>query len=147
MVSDFGIISCPLPHRAMSQLIQYKEWADARFVGDENTPYSKAARQNAKTVRSVNYFAVPDEMFVFGNDGTNDYFETFMYSNEAIASETPMKNTPPSMTQHDDREGSPWLIKSMLSGCAVGIQRVGVKKLRFKANVLPERVAVLTEAA
>lgn len=141
-----GNIVCPLPYRAFEQLNQYKEWANADYIGNSDLPFSKAALEDMRRIRGVYYFALPDDFFTF--DATGEaWFETFMWAYSALGAETPWNKQPPSMTQHTDYAGSPWLIKSQLGGCAVGLRRKAVKRLRFKANSLPEKIPQLTEAA
>lgn len=143
-IDELGQIFCPLPYRAFSQLAQYKEWANADYVGPAEAPFSKAALQDMRTVRGVHYFAVPDSFLTISGE---TYFETFMWAYNAVAAETPWNGLPPSITQETLKAGSPWLIKAGLGGCAVGLRTNAVKRLKFKANLLPERVATLTEAA
>ena len=63
-----------------------------------------------------------------------------------MGAETPWNQEAPEFTKVPTMEGSPWLGKVGVSGAAVGIQRKGVKKLRFKAQTHLERIAILTEA-
>lgn len=145
-IDELGRIVCPMPHRWFSQLNQYDAWADADKVGTENLPYSRAAMRNMRDWQGVHYFAVPDAFFTFDETGTG-WCETFMWAYNALGAETPWDGLPPSITQETLKAGSPWLIKAGVGGCAVGVRRKAVKKLRFKAPLLPERVAQLTEAA
>lgn len=144
-VGPIGMVHCPLPYRAGEQLIQYDAWANADKVGTDNLPYSKVALEEMRRVRGVNYWFIPDEFFTFGGDG-DGWFETFMWATNAIGAETPWDKTPPSITQETSYEGSPWLVKAQVGGCAVGLQRKLVKKLRFKANEMPEIIPELTQA-
>ena len=143
---QLGNIVCPLPYRAFEQLNQYKEWANADVVGADNLPFSKAALEDMRRIRGVYYFALPDEFFTFGGTG-DGWFETFMWAYNALGAETPWNKLPPSMDQVPTKAGSPWLIKAQVGGCAVGLRRKAAKKLRFKANQLPERIPQLTQAA
>lgn len=144
-VDELGAVVCPLPQRAFSQLKQYKTWANADYVGPENTPFSKSALQKMRYVEGVHYMALPDAFFTTMDGETS--FETFMWSYSSMASETPWNGLPPIMEQVHTKAGSPWLIKAGVGGCAVGLRSACVKRLMFKANKLPERVATLTEAA
>lgn len=140
-----GQVFCPVMEMWMSQMCQYREWNDADFAGPDNLPWSKAARTQAKTVNGVTYFTMPDETFLTDDGGTS--YLTWMWGKSAIGAETPWNMQAPTFTQHTEYEGSPWLGKVGLGGCAVGIQRAGVKKLRFKAQTALERIPVLTQAA
>jgi hypothetical protein len=142
---DVGGVFCPIPEMWMSQLCLFEEWKNAKFQGTDNLPWSKAMRDKAKTVRGVNYFTMPDEMFRSDDGGTS--IITHMWAQSAIGAETPISQELPSITQHHELEGSPWLMKNWLSGCAVGIQREAVKKIRFKKLVELERIPVLTQEA
>lgn len=135
---------CPLPELWMSQLLFYKEFADAKYVGPENAPFSKAMRQRARTVRDVHYFTMPDEYFK-GIDANS--FDTYMWAKSAMGAETPWNKEQPSFTEHADYEGTPLLGKVGMGGAAIGIQRKGVKRLRFKKITTPERPAIKTIAA
>lgn len=131
----------PIPERAMDQLFEFKAYASKDYVAPADAPFSRAARQSMINKRGVNIFTMPDEMFTWENDDADsdtNWFETFLWSKNAVGAETPWDGLPPSITQHTDRAGSPWLIKGGVGGCAVGIQQVGVKKLRFKGNRTPE---------
>lgn len=139
-----GSVFCPLMEKWMSQLCQYEEWADAEYRGSEDLPWSKAMRERAKTVRGVHYFTMPDENFTTDDGGTS--YISHMYARSALGAETPWNQAAPEFTKHPEFEGSPWLGKVGLGGCAVGIQRTGVKKLRFAAQTTIDRIAVLTEA-
>lgn len=140
---DIGGVFCPVPEMWMSQLCLYEEWKNAKFRGADNLPWSKAMREKAKTVRGVHYFTMPDEMFQSDDNGSS--IITHMWAHTALGAETPLSQELPSITQHHDREGSPWLMKNRVSGCAVGIQRNAVKKIRFKKLTALERIPVLTE--
>lgn len=135
---------CPLPELWMSQLLFYKEFADAKYVGSENAPFSKAMRQKARTVRDVHYFTMPDEYFK-GVDANS--LDTWMWAKSAMGAETPWNKEQPSFTEHADYEGTPLLGKVGMGGAAIGIQRKGVKRLRFKKITAPERPAIKTIAA
>ncbi|UYT57495.1 phage capsid protein [Brucella sp. MAB-22] len=135
---------CPLPEMWMSQLLFYKEFSDAKYVGPENAPFSKSMRQKARTVRDVHYFTMPDEYFS-GVDA--DSLDTWMWAKSAMGAETPWNKEQPSFTEHPDREGTPLLGKVGMGGAAIGIQRKGVKRLRFKKITTPERPAIKTIAA
>lgn len=135
---------CPLPELWMSQLLFYKEFADAKYVGPENAPFSKAMRQKARTVRDVHYFTMPDEYFK-GIDANS--LDTWMWAKSAMGAETPWNKEQPSFTSHADYEGTPLLGKVGMGGAAIGIQRKGVKRLRFKKITAPERPAIKTIAA
>ncbi|WP_295805930.1 phage capsid protein [uncultured Nitratireductor sp.] len=134
---------CPLPWMWWKQMLFYKEFADARYAGPENIPFSKRTKQQMKTVQSVNYFPMPDEYFT-GPDGTSLY--SWIWARNAMGAETPWNKEAPGFTQHPEYEGSPWLIKAGMGGCAVGIQKEGVKRLHFKLLDRPERPVVKTEA-
>lgn len=139
-----GSVFCPLMEKWMSQLCQYEEWNDADFKGGDDLPWSKSMRERAKTIRGVHYFTMPDEMFSTDDAGTS--YITHMYARSALGAETPWNQQAPEFTKHPQNEGSPWLGKVGLGGCAIGIQRTGVKKLRFKAQTTIDRIPMLTEA-
>ncbi|WP_127523663.1 phage capsid protein [Mesorhizobium sp. Z1-4] len=131
------------PAMWMSQLAFYKEFADAQWVGLENAPFSKAQRARMKTVRGVHYIEGPDEYF---NEYETGKLEAFMWHRESMGAEMPWNQEAPSMTQHTEYQGSPWLIKAGLGGAAIGIQGAGVKRLRMSKIAAPTRPAQPTIA-
>lgn len=136
-----GEVFCPLPARAMSQLIFYKEWADANFIGTADLPFSQRMRQATKTVRGVHYIEVPDAFFGLTPDAAADSFTTYMWCKYSMGAETPWNQSAPSMTQHTDKAGSPWLIKAGMGGAALGLQAKGLKVLTFDGALTPARPA------
>lgn len=129
------------PAMWMSQLCFYEEFAKAEWVGLENAPFSKAQRARMKTVRGVHYIEGPDEYFTEYETGK---LEAFMWHKESMGAEMPWNQEAPSMTQHTDRQGSPWLIKAGLGGAAIGIQGAGVKRFRMAKITAPSRPVVVT---
>ncbi|MBX3580072.1 MAG: hypothetical protein KF723_22950 [Rhizobiaceae bacterium] len=139
-----GSVFCPVMEKWMSQLCQYKEWNDARFIGNDNLPWARSMRMRAKTINGVNYFTMPDEMFTTDDAGTS--YITHMWAQSAMGAETPWNQEAPEFQKIFEKEGSKWLGKVGLGGAALGIQRQGVKKLRFKKQTTIDRIAILTEA-
>lgn len=130
-----------LPAMWMSQLSFYKEFADADWVGLDNAPFSKTQRMRMKTVRGVNYIEAPDEYIAdFGEDGQ----ETFIWHKDSMAAEATWNQENVSLTQHTDKQGSPWLMKAGMGGAAVGLQPEGVKRLRFAKLDKPVRPVIET---
>lgn len=141
-----GSVFCALPEMWMSQLCQYKEWARAEFKGSDDLPWAKSMRERAKTVRGVHYFTMPDEYFTdLGLDNSSDIV-TFMWARSAMGAETPWNQEAPEFQKVFHKEGSKWLGKVGLGGAAVGIQRPGVKKLRFQKISAVQEVPMLTQA-
>lgn len=132
-------VFCILPAMAMTQLCFYKEFADANWVGLDNAPFSKTQRMRMKTVRGVNYIEVPDEYVEEYSEGK---LEAFMWHKESMGAETPWNQENVSLTQHADRQGSPWLMKAGVGGAAIGIQGAGVKRIRFEKLTKPIRPVV-----
>lgn len=126
------------PAMWMTQLCFYKEFADAQWVGLANAPFSQAARLRMKTVRGVTYIEGPDEYFTTYDTGK---LEAFMWAKNAVGAETPWMQENVTITQHTDRQGSPYLIKAGLGGAAVGIQGAGVKRFRMAKITAPTRPA------
>jgi hypothetical protein len=141
---ELGSVFCPLPEMWMSQLCLYDEWKNAKFVGSDDLPWAKSMRNRAKTVRGVNYFTMPDEMFRSDDGGTS--LITHMWAQSALGAETPWNQEAPEFSKHPEMEGSPWLGKVGVGGAAVGIQRQGVKKIRFAKLAALQRIPILTEA-
>jgi hypothetical protein len=127
-----------LPAMWMTQLCFYKEFADAQWVGLENAPFSKTQRMRTKTVRGVHYIELPDEYFV---EPAGGQLYAYMWAKEAVGAETPWSQEAPSMTQHADYQGSPWLVKAGIGGAAIGIQGAGVKRFHLAKITTPVRPA------
>jgi hypothetical protein len=89
-----------------------------------------------KTVRGVNYIEGPDEYFTTYDTGK---LEAFMWHKESMGANTPWNQESPSMSQHHEMQGSPWLIKAGLGGAAIGIQEKGVKRFRMAKITAPVR--------
>lgn len=124
------------PAMWMTQLCFYEEFANAKWVGLENAPFSKTQRMRMKTVRGVNYIEGPDEYFTTYDTGK---LEAFMWHKESMGAETPINLENVNMSQHHELQGSPWLIKAAVSGAAIGIQGKGVKRFRMAKITEPIR--------
>lgn len=134
-------VFCLLPAMQMTQLCFYKEFADAQWVGLDNAAFSKTQRLRMKTVRGVNYIEGPDEYF---EEYDTNKLESFMWHKESMGAETPWNQENVSLSQHADRQGSPWLMKAGVGGAALGIQGEGVKRIRFAKQAEPVRPAIET---
>lgn len=135
-------VFCGLPAMWMSQLAFYKEFADATWVGLDNAPFSKTQRMKMRTLRGITYIELPDEYFK-GPNGTSLY--AYLWAKEAMGAETPISQEAPDITKQPILQGTPHLIKAMLSGAAVGIQGAGVKRLHFQKITSLVRPAVPTK--
>lgn len=131
-------VFCLIPEMYSTQLKFYTEYANAQWVGPENAPFSKTQRMRMKTIQGITYIVGPDEYFS-GDGGTGLY--TWMWKKGAIGAETPWSQENPSLTQHTDRQGSPWLAKVGMGGAAVGIETEGVKRFHLKKITAPVRPA------
>lgn len=135
---EYAKIFAMFPAMWMSQLCFYKEFADAQWVGAANAPFSMTQRMRMKTVRGINYIEAPDEYFTEYDTGK---LEAFMWHKDSMGAEMPWNDAAPSITQHTDRQGSPWLVKQGLGGAAIGIQGKGVKRFRMAKITAPTRPA------
>lgn len=127
-----------IPAMWESQLSFYKEFANAEWVGLDNAPFSKTQRMRMKTVRGINYIVLPDEYFTEYETGK---LETFMWHKNSMGAETPWNQEAPSISKHEDKQGSPYLVKVGLGGAAIGIQGKGVKRIRMAKITAPTRPA------
>jgi len=135
---------CPMPEHLYAQLLMYKEFSNARYVGAENAPFSKPMRGTARTMRGVHYFTMPDEYFFDVSQPRPQSVDIYMWAKSAMGAETPWNRQAPSFTEHPDREGTPLLGKVGMGGAAIGIVKEGVKKLTFKNATTLERPVVRT---
>jgi hypothetical protein len=60
---DDDMIFAGIPAMWASQLAFYEEFGNARWVGDDNAPFSKTQRSKMRTVRDITYIELPDEYF------------------------------------------------------------------------------------
>lgn len=136
-------VFCILPAMWMSQLNFYKEFADAKWVGAENAPFSMVQRRRTRTVMAVHYMVLPDECFV-SPSGTD--LDAYMWAKGAVGAETPWNQESVDLSQHKQLQGSPWLMKTGVGGAAIGILGKGVKRLRLKKIAAPTRPVIQTES-
>lgn len=135
---DDDQIFAGIPAMWASQLAFYDEFGNARWVGEDNAPFSKKQRSKMRTVRDITYIELPDEYFT-GPSGTALY--SYVWAKSAMGAETPWNQESADLSQHKDRQGSPWLAKTAISGAAVGIQGKGVKRLNMLKITAPARPA------
>lgn len=133
-------IFLPIPAMWMSQLKLYKEFSNADYVGSGDLQLAKNPRTMRRTWSGITIFTLPNEYFDrYAPGGTSQY--TWAWSKDAMGSEERWDGAAPNITQHHDYEGSPWLVKSNVSGAAVGILPKGVRRLHFKKLTRPVRPA------
>jgi len=135
---DDDMIFAGIPAMWASQLAFYEEFGDARWVGEDNAPFSKKQRSKMRTVRDITYIELPDEYFT---GPASDELYAYVWAKSAIGAETPWNQEAADLTQHTDYQGSPWLAKTSISGAAVGIQGKGVKRLHMDKITAPARPA------
>lgn len=139
----------PIPNVWMSQLLMYKEFAQAEYQGPGDLPFAKASRVTRKTFRGVHIFSIPDEYFTYGTGGYvagtpgftgSNYLDTFMYTKDAVGSETWWDQENMSIDPLPDYEGTPHVCKVQLSSASIGILPEGVKRVRMLAIASAIRV-------
>jgi hypothetical protein len=132
----------PIPNVWMSQLCMYKEFANSDYAGPADLPFAKATKTKKKTFNGVHIFTIPDEYFTYGTGGYvagtpgftgTGYLDTFMYTKEAVGSETWWDQENMTMDPLPDYEGTPYVCKVQLSSASIGILPEGVKKVRMLA--------------
>lgn len=128
-----------IPNVWMSQLLMYKEFAQAEYQGPGDLPFAKASRVMRKTFRGVHIFTIPDEYFTYGTGGYvagtpgftgTGYLDTFMYTKDAVGSETWWDQENMSIDPQPQLEGTPNLCKTLLSSASIGLLPEGVKRVR-----------------
>lgn len=133
---DDDQIFAGIPAMWASQLAFYDEFGNTRWVGDDNAPFSKKTRSKMRTVRDITYIELPDEYFV--SPGGTDLY-SYVWAKSAMGAETPWDQESADLSQHKDRQGSPWLAKTAISGAAIGIQGKGVKRMHMLKITAPAR--------
>jgi hypothetical protein len=116
-----------VPELWMSQLSLYKEYANSQWVGPENTPFSKTQRLKMRTIRDINYIVAPD-IYFSSPAGQPTQLISWMWMKSSMGAETPYNLETATLSQHEEKQGSPWLAKAALSGAAIGIQAKGIKR-------------------
>jgi hypothetical protein len=139
----------PIPAVWMSQLLMYKEFSNSDYMGPSDLPFAKASKVTRKTFRGVHMFTIPDEYFTYGTGGYvagtpgftgTGYLDTFMYTKDAIGSETLWDQENMTMEPLPDYEGTPHVCKVQLSSASIGILPEGVKRVRNLAIASAIRV-------
>lgn len=129
----------PIPNVWMSQLLMYKEFANADYQGPGDLPFAKASKVQRKTFRGVHMFTMPDEYFSYGTGGYvagtpgftgAGYLDTFMWTASALGSETWWDQENMSIDPLPEREGTPYVCKVQLSSASLGILPEGIKRVR-----------------
>jgi hypothetical protein len=122
-------VFCPIPSMWLTQLSFYKEWANSQYIGPTDGPFTMAMRKHMRTIRGVHYIMCPDTYF---QNPTATQLETFMWRISAMGCEMPVNIENAQMSKHEELQGSPYLLKAPISGCAVGIEPAAVKRILLK---------------
>ncbi|CDZ67635.1 Hypothetical protein NGAL_HAMBI2605_59160 [Neorhizobium galegae bv. orientalis] len=139
-----------IPNVWFSQLLMYKEFSNADYLGDKELPFAMNGRVNKKTFRGVHIMTLPDEHFVYGTGayvpGTpgftgTGYLDTFAWSQKAVGCEIEWDQENMTIDPLPEMEGTPNLCKVQLSGAAVGLLPEGVKRIRKLAISSAIRIA------
>lgn len=139
----------PIPNVWMSQLLMYKEFNQSEYQGPGDLPFAKASKVKKKTFNGVHIFSIPDEYFTYGTGGYvagtpgftgTGYLDTFMYTKDAIGSETWWDQENMSIDPLPDYEGTPHVCKVQLSSASIGILPEAVKRVRMLAIASAVRV-------
>ncbi|WCK01031.1 phage capsid protein [Agrobacterium tumefaciens] len=129
----------PIPNVWMSQLLMYKEFSNADYMGPSDLPFAKASKVMRKTFRGVHMFTMPDEYFTYGSGGYVPgtpgftgvgYLDTFMWTKDALGSETWWDQENMTIDPLPDYEGTPHVCKVQLSSASIGILPEGIKRVR-----------------
>lgn len=147
----------PIPEAWFTQLMMYKEFSNADYIGSADLPFAKSSKVRKKTVRGCHIMTLPDEYHVYGTGAwgtatvnnkpqydTDGYVDTFMWVKDAVGNEAEWDQENMTLSTHPDYEGTPMLGKVGLSGNSVGILPEGVKRIRMKAIRKATRVPVET---
>lgn len=124
-------VFCPVPEMWMSQLEFYQVWNNTQYGAGVTDVFNKTQRTRMKKVRGVNYIVCPDSYFRIPSAGQ---WETFMWRKSAFGAETPFNQESPEIQPQFQLQGTPWLAKAKISGCAIGILTKGVKRLLLTKN-------------
>lgn len=139
----------PIPNVWMSQLCMYKEFNNSDYIGPGDLPFAKSTKVKRKTFNGVHIFTMPDEYFIYGTGGYvagtpgftgANYLDTFMWTREALGSETWWDQENMTMDPLPDYEGTPHVCKTQLSSASIGILPEGVKRIRMLAIKTATRI-------
>jgi len=122
-------VYCMLPSLWFRQLEMYDYWANKDYGAGVSDVFNKTQKSRMKTIRGVTYIQVPDSYI---REPTSGKWESFMWRKNAFGAETPFNNESPNIQQVFTMQGSPWLAKANISGCALGILTKGVKRILMK---------------
>lgn len=132
------MLFCPLPEMAMEQMKLWKQFATAEWIGNNDLPMRSMADMQARMYNGVVYFTLPDEYFTdangnhIGKGGTATDYYTYMWASDSIGVESQWDESVPTVTQHAEYEGSPYLVKAGIGGAAVGLLPEGIARLQFQ---------------
>jgi Phage capsid protein len=122
-----GMVWCVIPEMYALQLDFYKEFANSQWRGPSDLPFSQGQISRARTVRGVNFMALPDEYFKSPAAQPTQLI-TWMWHMDAMGAEMPWNAENVSMDKDITKQGDPYLCKNGLGGAAIGILPNGVKQ-------------------
>lgn len=121
-----GTVYAAIRAKTHAQLLYYKEYADAKFIG-ESGPWSDGQRTKMRRVQDIVFMTLPDEYFVFP---TGTSVHEWMWHESAMGVEMPFVAEQVTMDQ-TLLQGKPWLVRNNMSGAAIGILPEGVRRLHL----------------
>lgn len=134
-----NMIFTGIPALWMEQLNLYREFNDAKYTGPE-LPFLKMS-PTTRTWNGIHFIQLPDEYFS-GPDANNYY--THLWQADCVGVENNWGDIT-TMEQVFTKQGNPWMIKIGFGAAALGILRVGVRRIVAKKQTALERIPILTE--
>jgi hypothetical protein len=133
-----GKIYCVVPQMVYESFKLVDVFGNSDWIGDANLPLTKMSGVEKTTWNGVHYIALPDEYFDALRPAADEDY-CFMWHYNAVGVETNIKDGPVTAVQVDTMEGSPWLIKDIMSTAAVGILPAGVRRFHVAQTTdIPE---------
>ena len=132
---DSEMAVCPLPHRAFSQLMTYKEFASADYVGTADLPFVK--KSSMKIWRNCLFFTLPlrkgkpDPYFRIQNNTELDFH---MWVPSSVGSGGLGDQVRSYVTWDNKRQGGGWDHKNVIGIGAKVLQAKGLVRLRMKSD-------------
>ena len=135
-------VFCALPRSGFSQLMMYKEFANAEWVGPD-LPFTKMASAK-RSWYGCSFFTLPDEYFTRAGGAKNStYFDGYLWYGGGIGCEMNTPNLQTPITYLPTKRA--WFLDNIIGGTAKVLQPSTVKRLRFKWRK-PQRQPALTHS-
>ena len=126
---------CPLPENMFDQLMLEPELSTSLYQNGASLPNTNPGKITSKKIGKVTYLSVPFELYFDPKITWPATLDIFMWAKSAVGSNVVRRDNTVSINPMPGYMGTPWLVKALLSATAVGINREGVRRIKFKNNL------------